>query len=73
MHDFKTALEYIPPGQNNQFKFVISADKYAPTINEVAMLLVDQECDRSDTIVLHTHDNHLQRISKTHQVYDTFQ
>lgn len=38
----------------------------APTTNEVAVLLVDQECDGRD-IVVHIQDNRLQRISKTHR------
>ncbi|CAH0663696.1 unnamed protein product [Spodoptera exigua] len=72
----------VPENERNRFKFVISADRRpiaahpgrynAPTTNEVAVLLVDQECDKRD-IVLRTHDDRLQRISETHRAYDSLQ
>ncbi|GFV13242.1 ATP-dependent DNA helicase [Trichonephila clavipes] len=43
-----------------------------PTTNEVSVLLVNQDCDKRD-IVLHRHDNRLQRISETHRSYDSLQ
>lgn len=78
VNSFKAALQSVSNDEHNNYKFVISADKRptgshpgrynAPTTNEVAVLLVDQECDRRD-IVLRTHDDQLKRIS----AYDTLQ
>ncbi|KAJ8723199.1 hypothetical protein PYW08_003111 [Mythimna loreyi] len=80
--NFKVALASVPENERDRFKFVISADRRpiaahpgrynAPTTNEVAVLLVDQECDKRD-IVLRTHDDRLQRISETHRAYDSLQ
>ncbi|XP_063215615.1 uncharacterized protein LOC134527152 [Bacillus rossius redtenbacheri] len=82
VQSFKSALESIPPEKNNDYKFVINADnrpttehrgRYnAPVINEVAAILVDQECERRD-IVLRTQDDRLQCISETHRAFDTLQ
>ncbi|CAG4984962.1 unnamed protein product [Colias eurytheme] len=80
--NFKAALASVPENERNRFKFIISADRRpiaahpgrynAPTTNEVAVVLVDQECDKRD-IVLRTHDDRLQRISETHRAYDSLQ
>ncbi|KAJ2941595.1 hypothetical protein O0L34_g14649 [Tuta absoluta] len=82
INSFKTALETVPQDQRNNYKFVIHADKRpttahpgrynAPTANEVAVLLVDQENDKRD-IVLRARDDRLQRINETHRSYDTLQ
>ncbi|XP_045498452.1 uncharacterized protein LOC123696361 [Colias croceus] len=80
--NFKAALASVPENERNRFKFIISADRRpiaahpgrynAPTTNEVAVVLFDQECDKRD-IVLRTHDDRLQRISETHRAYDSLQ
>ncbi|KAJ8716825.1 hypothetical protein PYW07_003452 [Mythimna separata] len=80
--NFKAALASVPENERNHFKFVIRADRRpitahpgwcnAPTTNEVAVVLVDQECDKRD-IVLRTHDDRLRRISETHRAYDSLQ
>lgn len=69
----------------NYCKFVINVDKIssatylgqhnaptnnALTNNEVAVLLVDQRCDKMD-IVLHMSDDRLRRVSETRRSYDT--
>ncbi|GBP85792.1 hypothetical protein EVAR_77896_1 [Eumeta japonica] len=64
---FKAAIDSIPQGQNNNYKVIIKADRRleehrgrynAPVVDEVAVILVDQECDRRD-IVLRSHDDRL--------------
>lgn len=80
--NFKAALDSVPQSQLESYKFVISADRRptaehsgrhnAPTANEVAVVLVDQECDKRD-IVLRTRDDRLQRITETHRAYDALQ
>ncbi|XP_036347381.1 uncharacterized protein LOC118756745, partial [Rhagoletis pomonella] len=82
VNSFKAALESVSDDECSNYKFVITADKRpigshpgrynAPTTNEVAVLLVDQDCDRRD-IVICTHDDRLQRISETHRAYDSLQ
>lgn len=44
----------------------------APVADEVAVVLVDQECERRD-IVLRIRDDRLQRILETHRAYDALQ
>lgn len=66
VHSFKTALKSIPQGKTDDYKLVISANKRltaghpgrynTPAANEVAAVLVDQECERRDT-VLRTRDD----------------
>lgn len=67
VHSFKAALESIPQGQTDDHKVVISADKrptaghpggYNTLVDEVALVLVHQECERRD-IVLSTRDDRL--------------
>ncbi|GFV98002.1 hypothetical protein TNCV_4447631 [Trichonephila clavipes] len=83
IRDFKTALQSFPPNPNqNDYKIVINTDRRPsaehrgrhnePTMNEVSVLLVNQDCDKQD-IVLRRHDNRLQRISETHRSYDSLQ
>ncbi|XP_045511060.1 uncharacterized protein LOC123705982 [Colias croceus] len=83
VRSFKAAIDSIPQGQNNNnYKVIIKADRRpaeehrgrynAPVADEVAVILVDQECDRRD-IVLRTHDDRLQRIYETHRAYDALQ
>ncbi|GBP42624.1 ATP-dependent DNA helicase pif1 [Eumeta japonica] len=82
VRSFKAAIDSIPQGQNNNYKVIIKADRRpaeehrgrynAPVVDEVAVILVDQECDRRD-IVLRSHDDRLQRICETHRSYDALQ
>ncbi|KAL0860565.1 hypothetical protein ABMA27_009936 [Loxostege sticticalis] len=79
---FKSALESVRGSDHGNYKFVINADRRpaashlgrynAPSTNEVAVLLVDQECDKRD-VVLRSRENRLQRISETHRAYDALQ
>ncbi|RCN34815.1 hypothetical protein ANCCAN_19329 [Ancylostoma caninum] len=69
---FKTSLERMP---TDEFKVVIRADKRpageherrfnAPTVNEVAVVIVGEDVDRRDIIIQKRNDS-LQRISETH-------
>lgn len=78
VNSFKAALESVRDDDRENYKFVISADRRpasghagrynAPATDEVAVVLVDQECDRRDT-----RDDRLQRISETHRAYDSLQ
>lgn len=82
VNSFKAALESVRDDDRENYKFVISADRRpasghagrynAPATDEVAVVLVDQECDRRD-VVLRTRDDRLQRISETHRAYDSLQ
>ena len=82
VRDFKAALQSLPTGNEDNFKLVINADRRpasahsgrynAPSTNEVAVLMVNQECGSRD-IVLRTRDNQLQRIAETHRSYDALQ
>ncbi|GBP61498.1 hypothetical protein EVAR_34735_1 [Eumeta japonica] len=82
VRSFKAAIDSIPQGQNNNYKVIIKVDRRpaeehrgrynAPVVDEVAVILVDQECDRRD-IVLRSHDDRLQRICETHRSYDALQ
>ena len=82
MRDFKAALQSLPTGNEDNLKLVINADRRpasahsgrynAPSTNEVAVLMVNQECGSRD-IVQRTRDNQLQRIAKTRRSYDALQ
>ena len=73
------ALERMPA---DNYAIVIKADKTpavqherqynAPTINEVAILIVGTEFNSRD-IVLHRRDGNIQRVSETHRSYDALQ
>lgn len=45
----------------------------APTSNEVAAILVDQQGTNNRDNILERHDNRLQRITETHRSYDALQ
>jgi len=78
---FKTTINAV---QKNckEFKVVIRADRKptnahvgrfnAPTQNEIALIIGSQQFEIRD-IVLQSHDNKLQRISKIHRAYDALQ
>lgn len=76
---FKIALDRMP---SNDYQIVIRADKTpsgehrgrfnAPTINEVAIVMVGQEFSKRD-IVLQKRDCTLKRVSETHRSYDALQ
>ncbi|KIH43640.1 hypothetical protein ANCDUO_26349, partial [Ancylostoma duodenale] len=76
---FKTALERMP---TDDYRIVIRADKRpageherrfnAPTVDEVAVIMVGDESDRRDIIIQKRNDS-LQRISETHRSYDALQ
>ncbi|EYB87952.1 hypothetical protein Y032_0254g286 [Ancylostoma ceylanicum] len=76
---FKTALDKMP---TDEYKVVIRADKRpqgeherrfnAPTVNEVAVIMVGDEFERRD-IVIQRRSEALQRISETHRSYDALQ
>ncbi|UYV77959.1 hypothetical protein LAZ67_15003037 [Cordylochernes scorpioides] len=76
---FKTAIERMP---TDDYVVVIRADKTlaghherrfnAPTIDEVAILIVGEEFNSRD-IVIHRRDDNLQRVSETHRSYDALQ
>ncbi|XP_024878027.1 uncharacterized protein LOC112458567 [Temnothorax curvispinosus] len=81
VRSFITAIEQIALNKDN-YKIVIHAEKRplgehrgrynAPTTNEVAVLMVDEECGFRD-IVLRSRDNTFQRISELHRSYDPLQ
>ncbi|KIH68829.1 hypothetical protein ANCDUO_00836 [Ancylostoma duodenale] len=76
---FKTALERMP---TDEYSIVIRADKRpageherrfnAPTVDEVAVIMVGDESDRRDIIIQKRNDS-LQHISGTHRSYDALQ
>lgn len=76
---FKTALDRMP---SNEYQIVIRADKTpsgehkgrfnAPTIDEVAIVMVGDEFNKRD-IVVQKRDSNLQRVSETHRSYDALQ
>ncbi|KIH66755.1 hypothetical protein ANCDUO_02915 [Ancylostoma duodenale] len=75
----KTSLERMP---TDEYKVVIRAVKRptgeherrfnAPTVNEVAVVMVGEDFDRRDIIIQKRNDS-LQRISETHRSYDALQ
>ena len=61
--ELKSAFEFVTSANNNQYNIVIHADRKenneehrgrynAPITNEVAVVLVNQECDKRDIIIL---------------------
>lgn len=76
---FTTAIERMP---TDDYKVVINADKTpvgqherrynAPTIDEVAIVIVGDEFESRD-IVLHRRNNNIQRVAETHRSYDALQ
>lgn len=76
---FRTTLDRLP---SDESRIVIRADRRpqgthertynAPTTEEVAVVLVDDELSRRD-IILQRRDSRLQRIDESHPFYDAFQ
>lgn len=76
---FKYALESMP---TDDYKIVIKADKTpknhhkkcfnAPTINEIAIIMVNNDSNSRD-IIIQKRDNKLQRVRETHRSYDPLQ
>lgn len=76
---FQTALDQMP---SDSHRIVIRADKApggihagrlnAPTIDEVAVLIVDEGASSRD-IVLHRRDQSVVHVSETHRCYDALQ
>ncbi|UYV69427.1 hypothetical protein LAZ67_6003542 [Cordylochernes scorpioides] len=79
VHLFKASIEKMP---SPDYKLVIKADKAppghhprtfnAPTINEVAIVIVQENCDRRD-IVLSKRGSGVQRINEFHRSNDALQ
>ncbi|UYV71196.1 hypothetical protein LAZ67_8002131 [Cordylochernes scorpioides] len=79
VHLFKASIEKMP---SPDYKLVIKADKAppghhprtfnAPTINEVAIVIVQENCNRRD-IVLSKRGSDVQRINQFHRSYDALQ
>ncbi|UYV62913.1 hypothetical protein LAZ67_2002437 [Cordylochernes scorpioides] len=79
VHLFKASIEKMP---SPDYKLVIKADKAppghhprtfnVPTINEVAIVIVQENCDRRE-IVLSKRGSSEQRINEFHRSYDALQ
>ncbi|XP_054091748.1 uncharacterized protein LOC128923513 [Zeugodacus cucurbitae] len=77
---FKSALERMP---NYDYKVVIKADKRpsgthertfnAPTVDEVAILIVGEQLEKRDIVLTRRDTGQLQQISETHRSYDALQ
>ncbi|XP_050321330.1 uncharacterized protein LOC126753698 [Bactrocera neohumeralis] len=77
---FKTALDRMP---NDDYKVVVRADKRpagtherqfnAPTIDEVAVVIVGESRESRDIVLTRRDSGQLQRISETHRSYDALQ
>jgi hypothetical protein len=77
---FRTALEHMP---NDDYKVVIRADKRpagthertfnAPTIDEVAILIVGTNVGTRDILLTLRDTGQLQQIYETHHSYDALQ
>ncbi|GBP97983.1 hypothetical protein EVAR_69293_1 [Eumeta japonica] len=77
---FKTALKRMP---NDDYKIVIREDKQpagshertfnAPTIDEVAVLVVGENLESHDIVLSRRDTGQLQRIHETHRSYDSMQ
>lgn len=77
---FKTALDRMP---TDDYKVVIRADKRpagtherqfnAPTIDEVAVVIVGENRESRDIVLARRDSGQLQRISETHRSYDALQ
>ena len=82
VQSFKTSLQCLSEDNINDYKLVIHADRKpinehrgrhnAPTTDEVAVLLVNQDCGRRD-IILRTQDDRLNRVNETLRSYDALQ
>lgn len=76
---FKTAEDMMPA---DDYAIVIKADKTpagqhqrrynAPTIDEVAIVIVGEQFEARD-IIIHRRNDTLQRVSETHRSYDALQ
>jgi PIF1-like helicase/Helitron helicase-like domain at N-terminus len=76
---FKTAIEQMP---SDDYRIVIKADKTpvgqherkfnAPTIEEVAIVIVGEEFHSRD-VILYRRNGNLERVSETHRSYDALQ
>lgn len=79
---FKYNLENNALNETDNFRLIIHADRPVhnehrgryniPTINEVAILLVDEDKGPRD-IILHCRDGQLKRVSELHRAYDPLQ
>lgn len=77
---FKTALENMP---SDDHRIVIRADKRpagaharqfnAPSIDEVAIVVVGENLESRDIVIKRRNDGQLQRINETHRSYDALQ
>ncbi|XP_016971963.2 uncharacterized protein LOC108039455 [Drosophila rhopaloa] len=77
---FKTALDTM---HSDVHKIIISADKRptgsharqfnAPTINEVAVVIVGENVESRDIVLKRRDDGQLQRVYETHRSYDALQ
>lgn len=77
---FKTSLELMP---TDNHRIVIRADKRpageherrfnAPTLNEVAIVVVGENLESRDIVIRRRDGNNLQRICETHRSYDALQ
>lgn len=77
---FKTALDRMP---SDDYKVLIRADKRpagtherqfnAPTIDEVAVVIVGENRESRDIVLTRRDSGQLQRISETHRSYDALQ
>ncbi|XP_076290998.1 uncharacterized protein LOC143214169 [Lasioglossum baleicum] len=82
VQSFKSAVDTLPAGAIPDLQLVIQADRRPrgehrgrynePTTNEVAVLLVNQECSCRD-IIISGRGGELRRISETHRSYDALQ
>lgn len=76
---FKYALEHMP---TDEYQLVMKADKIStnihkkrlnvPTTNEVAIVMVGDECNSRD-IIVRKRDDSLRRVNETHRSYDALQ
>lgn len=77
---FKTALDMMP---SDDHKIVIRADKRplgtharqfnAPTINEVAIVVVGENLESRDIVIKRRNDGQVQRVNEIHRSYDALQ
>lgn len=77
---FKTALESMP---SDNYNIIIRADKRptgeharqfnAPTIDEVAVVIVGENVESRDIVIRRRNDGAFQRVCETHRSYDALQ
>lgn len=77
---FKTALEAMP---SDDYKIIIRPDKRpggaharqfnAPTIDEVAVVIVGENVESRDIVIKRRDTGHFQRVLETHRSYDALQ